>query len=114
MNLPSYAIQDISNNQKPWTGANSVLDTTSSVVFDPDIFLNFINMTTTQRFDEFFSALVCGRHGAPEEDLLGPENVPRLIVAVQNLFRVLFAQQLSATFHTADPRICSTYLGSTL
>jgi hypothetical protein len=102
--LPGYAILNAPvQGQEPWTGANSALYTSSEVVNNPDRFLNFINMTTTLGFDNFFSALIYGRDGIPADELLGPANAPRLIAAVQHLFRVLLAQELSATFRTADP-----------
>ena len=102
--LPGYAILDApAQDQEPWTGANSALYTTSEVVKDPDKFLNLINMTNTLGFDDFFSALIYGRDGIPADELLGLTNAPRLIAAVQHLFRVLLAQELSAIFRTADP-----------
>lgn len=48
--------------------------------------------------DPFFEALIWGREGTPEEELLGEENVPNLIQKMEHLWQTTKAQELRPFF----------------
>ncbi|OJD36761.1 uncharacterized protein BKCO1_9000191 [Diplodia corticola] len=54
------------------------------------------NITVPPGISPFFAALVYGAEGTPIEDLVGEDNVPRLIDRMQHLYRQLVAQVLHA------------------
>lgn len=86
-----------------FSGPNAALDG----LYDPDPnhFLNFINMTDGQNYDNFFSTLVYGRNGVPPSEMLGEANMSRLCSAVQRLWRIVIAQQFrtNEAWMTASP-----------
>ena len=82
------------------TGPNSALGTP----LNPNGYLSFYNMTDGQNYDNFFSCLVYGRDGVPSDELIGKENEPRLLSAVQHRWRVVYAQAFGiGTAMPADP-----------
>jgi hypothetical protein len=73
---------------------------------DGNNILTFYNTSDGQNFDNFFSSLVYGRYGIPIDEMLGKANSPRLMSAVEHLWRVLYAQtfRTSPEYLSADPR----------
>lgn len=56
------------------------------------------NLYPVAEIDQFFQVLIAGADAIPPPELVGPENVDRVLNATQHLYRVYMAQTMDRTF----------------
>ncbi|OQV09514.1 hypothetical protein CLAIMM_13628 [Cladophialophora immunda] len=106
--ISGNATMEINNLPTVFTGANAALLSDGSVgsPTDANTLLTFYDTPTGQNLDNFVSSLVHGTHGVPLAQLIGTANHPRLLAAVEHLWRVIYAQtfRTSAWYLSANAR----------